>query len=133
LVGLLESARDEIAAGFLGRIAYLAHAQLFHSVIEQAIELLRLDHLTPAAVLGRIVIERWIRDEAERNGIHEHATAKASVLNDRLKGVGKLSVPKWRLIQGYLDVGNAAAHGRIDDFTRQNVEQLLSFAQATCI
>lgn len=133
LVGILESAQDEIANGFLGKIVYLAHADLFGSVVEQAEELLKVGHILPAAVLGRIVIESWLRDEAERNQVPDHETAKASVLNDRLKSAGVFAVPKWRLIQGYLDVGNAAAHGKQEEFSPTDVTQLLMFAQTNCI
>jgi hypothetical protein len=133
LLGVLESAQDEIANGFLGRVVYLAHADLFGSVIEQAEELLKLAHLIPAAVLGRIVIETWLRDEAERNQIPDHESAKASVLNERLKTAGIFAIPRWRLIQGFLDVGNSAAHGKQEEFSSTDVTQLLMFAQANCI
>jgi hypothetical protein len=133
LVGILESAKDEIAAGFLGRVAYLAHADLFGSVTEQAEELLASGHVIPAAVLGRIVIESWLRDEAERNQIPDHDTAKASVLNECPKSGGIFAIPKWRLIQGYLDIGNAAAHGKDGDFNPADVRQLLSFARSTAV
>ena len=133
LVGILESAKDEISSGLLGNIRHLLHADMFASIVEQASELLEKGHLTPAAVLGRIVIERWLRDLGEKSGVADYGTIKAATLNERLKGAGIFSTAKWGLVQGFLGIGNAAAHGKEDQFSRKDVEQMLEFARANCL
>jgi hypothetical protein len=131
-VAQLESAIDSIDSGFVGNLRHLLHAELFDSTIEQARSLLSAGHRIPAAVLGRIVIESWLRDKAEACGMPKHDKSKPSILNDALKKAGEFSVPKWRQIQGYLDIGNAAAHGKEADISDKDVERLLEFAETTC-
>lgn len=132
-IGILESALDSIEAGFIGNLRHLLHADLFGNIIEQAEDLLVNGHIIPAAVLGRIVIEEWIRDLSEKEGIPNHDSAKASILNDELKKRNVFATPRWRHIQGLLDVGNSAAHGKTDEFTDNDVRRLLDFAKDNCI
>ncbi len=133
LVGVMESARDEVAAGFVGDIRYLLHADIFDSLVEQSDELSRQGHLVPAAVLGRIVIERWLYDEADRHGVAVADDDKSSSVNDRLKKERVFATAKWRRVQGFLDVGNAAAHGKTDEFNESDVHQMLDFIRANCL
>lgn len=133
ITGLLQSAIECLERGFAGKLKYVLHAEMFGSLAEQARELLRLGHLVPAAMLGRVALENWLRDEAEKWAIPDHATEKASKLNDALKAQQKLSQPKWRLIQSLLDVGNAAAHGKIDQFGPGEVNQMLTWIESNCL
>ncbi len=132
LTGVLQSARDEIETGFIFKIKYLLHADLFASIVDQAEELIGTGHRIPSAVLGRIVIERWLRDEAEKAGIEVGEEEKASVVNNQLKNGGVFSTPKWRQVQGLLDVGNSAAHGKTDEFEDADVVRMVEFIRANC-
>ena len=132
-LAVLESAISQIQGGFVGNIRHLLHADIFDSMIGQAAALLTQGHKVPAAVLGRIVIERWLRDRAEAVAIPAYDTAKPSKLNDDLKKSGEYSAPKWRQLQAYLDVGNAAAHGKPDEFSEDDVRQLLEYARMNCL
>ncbi len=133
ITGLLESARDSLQHGFVGNIRSLLHAEMFDSIVEQADGLLASRHKIPAAVLGRIVIERWLRDQAEKVGISNWDTDKATVLNDNLKRAEIFSVPKWQLIQSLLDIGNSAAHGGDSEFSVDDVRRMLDFTKANCV
>jgi hypothetical protein len=116
-----------LAAGFVGNLRSLVQAEILDSVVNQADVLLKAGQILPAAVLGRIVLERWLRDQANSAGISEAETERASMLNDKLKKAGKLSTPKWRQVQAGLDVGNAAAHGNVNEFSKDDVIRLLTF------
>ena len=129
VAGLLQSAIDMLEGGFIGNLRTLVQAEILDSVVDQADSLLKSGHVLPAAVLSRVVLERWLRDQAGSSGIPEADTARASTLNDKLKKAGKLSTTKWRQIQGGLDVGNAAAHGKVDEFSRDDVIRLLVFVR----
>ncbi len=133
ITGVLESARDLLEKGFVGKLRHLLHAEMFDTLTAQAKELLNSGHRIPAAVLARIVIERWIRDQADRAGIAEYDSAKASTLNEKLKTNGVFPQPKWRLIQSHLDIGNAAAHGQDSEFTDDDVNRMIEFAEANCV
>lgn len=132
-VGLIESARDLIRNGFIGDIRHLLHAEMFETMAEQAKGLLESGHTIPAAVLGRIVVERWLRDQAEKAGIEVSKDAKASVVNESLRKASIFTTPKWRQVQVYLDTGNAAAHGDEKGFTTADVKKLLEFIEANCV
>ena len=132
LVGVLESARDEINSGFVSKLKYIMHADIFESTVDQAESLLQTGHSIPAAVLGRIIIEEWIKDEAEKAGIAYTLSDKAAVINDRLKNGGVFSTPKWRQIQSLLDVGNSAAHGRTSEFSEDDVKRMIDFIRSNC-
>jgi hypothetical protein len=133
IIGIMQSAIDAIDHGYLGKIKYILHADMFDSYLDQAAELLLNGHKIPSAVLGRIVIEKWIRDQAEKAGISNWETDKASNLNDQLKKAGILSLPKWRQIQTYLDIGNKAAHGDESAFKDSDVKQMIDFSKVNCV
>lgn len=133
IVGVLESASECLANGFVGQLRFMIHAEMFGTLAEQARELLKHGHKIPAAVLGRIAIEDWLRDESQRTGIPTFATDRAAKLNDALKASGKLSPPKWRLLQSFLDVGNSAAHGKSEEFAEADVTRMLDFIETNCV
>jgi hypothetical protein len=133
ITGVLESARDALQQGFVGKIRYLLHAELFNSVLDQAGGLLETGHRIPAAVLGRIVIEGWLRDQAEKAGIAGWEAEKITTLNENLKKAGVFPVPKWRHIQSLIDVGNYAAHGKDAEFSDEDVKRMIAFAQTNCV
>ena len=133
ITGILESARDALQQGLPGKIRYLLHAELFNSVLDQAGGLLETGHRIPAAVLGRIVIEGWLRDQAEKADIAGWEVEKASTLNENLKKAGVFPVPKWRHIQSLIDIGNSAAHGKDAEFSEEDVKRMIVFAQTNCV
>jgi len=46
-------------------------------------------------------------------------------LNDELKAVEAYPKAQWRLIQAKLDIGNAAAHGKFDEYKKADVKRML--------
>jgi hypothetical protein len=131
--GIVASTRECLERGMLGQVKYLLHAEMFDSVAAQAEGLLEAGHRIPAAVLCRIVIEDWLRDEATKQGIADSATEKAAKLNDALKAGGRFGVPKWREIQSLMDIGNSAAHGKDAEVTADSVRRMLSFIHGNCL
>ena len=127
----VESVLFQVETGFIGNIRHVLHADIFDSMISQADELRETGHLIPAAVLGRIIVERWVRDNAEAAKIPAHDTAKVSVLNDQLRKAEKYSQPKWREIQHMCDIGNDAAHGKEPEDA--DVRLLLDFCRVNCL
>ena len=133
IVGVLQSARDLVAEGYLGKLSYLLQADFYGSALDQADALFTAGHTVPSAVLGRIVLEGWLRREADLAGVPEFASAKAATLNDQLHKRRVFSTPRWRLVQGHLDIGNAAAHGDTSAFSQDDVRRLLEFVRITCV
>ena len=132
-LGILKSAIDLIDSGLTTSLRHRAHLEYSDSLLDQAEALLRTDMVIAAGVLVRIVLERWIRDKAETADISDFETAKVSTLNEKLRDADVFSKPMWRRIQSVIDVGNAAAHGKPEEFTAEDVRQALEFARAHCV
>lgn len=133
LVGVVESAKECVEHGVVSKLKYLLHAEMFDSVVEQTKGLLNSGYKIPAAVLLRITIERWLRDEGEKAGVKDWKTAKASSVNDGLRTAGVFSTAKWRQVQSLMDVGNAAAHGNEGEFKETGVRRMIDFVETNCI
>lgn len=132
LIGILKSASEAIDLGLLNKIEHILYVDIFHSLNDQARFLLKEKLKIPAAVLGRIIIERWLTNLAEQNSLPIKDDSKASTINDNLKQNKIFSTPKWRLVSGFLDVGNSAAHGKDTEFDDNDVENMLKFIEDNC-
>jgi hypothetical protein len=55
--GILKSAHECLLQGFIDKLKYVIHGEMFNSFFEQAESLLNSGHKISSAVLGRIVIE----------------------------------------------------------------------------
>jgi hypothetical protein len=123
IVGILKGALSDLEGGFLVRQEHLVAGVVFDSVLEQARYLTKNDFKDPAAVLCRVVLEdclrRLCRDE------HLPDSGKAAALNDALLAANRYTKPQWRQIQSWLDIGNAAAHGKFSDYDNPAVIQMI--------
>jgi len=124
IIGVLQGALDDLEKGFLIGQEFLIAGDVFDSVLEQAKYLVDTGYKDPAAVLARVVLEDALKRIARAEGIAD--TLKASQLNDELKKTGRYPQPQWRLIQAWLDVGNAAAHGNFNDYDADRVKEVIN-------
>ena len=133
-LGILEALRDDFEKGFLDHFAMKIEAELAADYMGQAEHLLdegqtgKFDHV-PAAVLTGAVLERGLRTLCEQNNIAT-TTAKgdAKTLNpmiDDLKKSGLYNELKAKQLRSWADIRNKAAHGEFDQFTRNDVEQMI--------
>ena len=123
IVGLLTGALDDLEKGYLLGQEYLIAGEIFDSILEEAKLLVQSGYKDPAAVLARVVLEDALKRMARGEGIDENQ--KASVINDELKRRGKYPQPQWRFVQAWLDIGNAAAHGRFGEYKEEDVANLI--------
>jgi len=124
IIGILEGALDDLREGFLVGQEFLIAGEVFDSVLEQARHLNENHFQDPAAVLGRVVLEDALERIAREEGVD--VDQKASEINTQLWKSERYSKPRWRRIQSWLDVGNAAAHGDFDEYTQADVEDQLN-------
>lgn len=123
IVGVLTGALDDLEKGYLLGQEFLIAGEVFDSVLEQAKHLNRSGHKDPAAVLARVVLEDALKRIARGEGLDDNQSA--SRLNDDLWRIGKYPKPQWRLVQAWLDIGNAAAHGNFNEYNEEDVEGLI--------
>lgn len=123
IIGLLTGALDDLEKGYLLGQEFIIASEVFDSVLEQAKYLRQTGYKDPAAVLARVVLEDALKRLARVEDIDD--TQKASKINEELKKAGRYAQPQWRLIQAWLDIGNAAAHGKFGEYTDEDVEKLI--------
>ncbi len=121
--GLLIGALDDLESGFLVGQEFLIAGEVFDSVLEEARHLNQSGHKDPAAVLARVVLEDALKRIARSEGVNDNQ--RVSQVNDELRKLGRYPQPQWRLIQAWLDVGNAAAHGRFNEYSDEDVQRLI--------
>lgn len=123
IVGVIEACIDDLQHGFLTSQQFLIAGELFDSVLSEAKHLASCSYKDPAAILARVVLEdalKRIAQECDING-----NTKASIINDELKRSGRFSQPLWRQVQSWLDLGNAAAHGKFTEYSDQDVNRCI--------
>lgn len=123
IIGLLTGALDDLENGYLLGQEFIIASEVFDSVLGQAKHLVQNGYKDPAAVLARVVLEDALKRLARAEGIDD--TQKTSRVNDELKKIGRYPQPQWRLIQAWLDIGNAAAHGKFSEYNDEDVEKLI--------
>lgn len=123
IVGVLEGALDDLEKGYLIGQEFLIAGEIFDSILEQAKYLMQGGYKDPAAVLVRVVLEEALRRLARAEGINENQ--KASVLNDEMKRLDRYPQSQWRFVQAWLDIGNAAAHGKFNEYSEEDITKLI--------
>ena len=135
LVGILEALQHDYVNGFNLGIEEEILANVSRDYLSQAEALLGEgiagdNDYVPAAVLCGAVLENRLRNYCEkrdpplatkRNGESKTLGALIQEL-DKVKAFDKQT---RKLLRAWADIRNAAAHGRFDDFTREQFELML--------
>lgn len=132
-LAVMQAIRAEIAGGWLFTVKGLVTAEVFANFIEMADHLLANGYKDPAAVMGGSVLEEHLRQLCIANAIdvyeEKHGkqfAKKADRLNAELAGAAIYSKLDQKLITAWLDLRNNAAHGRYDQYSADQVNNLLS-------
>jgi hypothetical protein len=128
---LMRGAKEEIEKGLLFKIEHLISNDLFDSVTEQAEYLLKNGFKDVAAILGRVVTENTLKAVAKRENIQIQDGIKLSEINQSLRKNDVYPKNIWRVTQGYIDLGNYAAHGEFDKYDAKAVENMLTWIKET--
>jgi len=123
IVGLLKGAQNDLKNGFLIKQEFILAGEMFDSILEQAKYLNNNGYRDCAAVLARVVLEDALKRIAGEEGIDNNK--KASEINTELKKINRYPQPQWRLIEAWLDIGNAAAHGKFDQYSTDEVSKMI--------
>lgn len=123
--------------GNLTNLEEVIEGAIISDYMEQAEQLLgegisgQYDYV-PAAVLAGAVLEDALRRLCTRRtpsisiNKHDGRPKTMGTLIDDLKGIGLFNELKAKQLRAWADIRNAAAHGRFNDFTRADVDQMLS-------
>ncbi|WP_077531137.1 hypothetical protein [Vreelandella utahensis] len=132
-IAILKAIRSEIEGGWLFSIKGLVTAEVFADFIEMAEHLLESGYKDPAAIMCGSVLEEHLRQLCLKNGIEtvirrdeKEIPKKADVLNADLTRAETYSKLDQKMITGWLDLRNKAAHGHYGEYNEEQVRNLLS-------
>lgn len=129
LVAILAAMKADYAAGYAQTISELIHADLFGDFLEMAQHLSSEGYKDPAAVLAGSVLQEHLRKLCVKNGLPVTDAAKpikADRLNSDLKAAGVYSGLDHKNVIAWLDLRNKAAHGQYEDYTKPQVDLMIS-------
>ena len=122
LKAIFLAAKEDYEGGYFRTTRSLIQAEVFDSELEQATGLLKMGYKTPAAVVAGVVLETSLRDLCDQQGI---AHEKLDKMNSDLAKSGTYNKLQQKRITALADIRNSAAHGKQDEFSAQDVEDMI--------
>lgn len=122
LKAIFLAAKEDFEGGYLLSIKTLVQAEVFDSELEQAKELLHGGYSTAAAVIAGVVLETSLRELCDREGISH---GKLDRMNADLAKTGTYNKLLQKQITALAAIRNSAAHGESNDFTKQDVTNMI--------
>jgi hypothetical protein len=128
-INILQSIRHEIENGWLLTIKELVSAEIFSDFLEMSKYLLDNNYKDAAAVMIGSVLEEHLRMlcgkynvpvTIEKSG--EQIPKKTDLLNSDLVKADVYGVLVQKNITAWLDLRNRAAHGKYDEYKKENVD-----------
>lgn len=123
-IGILEAAKNEIAGGWLFTVRGVVAAEIFADFLEMAAYLLKKGYKDPAAVVTGSVLEEHLRQLCNKNNISIEKSA--DLMNADLSKATVYNKLDQKSVTAWLDLRNKAAHGQYSEYTKDQVEVMLS-------
>ena len=125
--GVLEAARADYLEGFLTDHKLLISAEVFSNLLVQAEVLLDHDYKDAAAVIIRAVLEDGLRRLCQSYHIEPGKRDTIQQLNEQLYKEHAYTALVHKEIIAKAEIGNCAAHGRFDQYQKDDVGAFLEF------
>ncbi|NTW57238.1 MAG: hypothetical protein HGB20_09400 [Chlorobiaceae bacterium] len=130
-LGILEAIKDEISKGWHRSTRGVVSAEVFSDFVEMAQHLLAEGYKDAAAVMLGSTLEEHLRQLCRDSGIKttvekegKTKTLKADALNIELAKSGFYSALDQKSVTAWLAIRNSAAHGKYDEYTKDQVQLL---------
>lgn len=127
--GVLLAAKDDIQNDALFSTKALITAEVFDDILEQGKALLDAGYFAPAAVVIGCVLEDGLRRLCGISGVVITDKAKLDGMNSELVKAGAYSKLTQKKITALADIRNSAAHGKWDEFDKNDVEDMLRWTR----
>jgi hypothetical protein len=119
---VFRAAREDFEGGYLSSLRSIVQAEVFDSELDQAGELAEKGFILPAAVVAGVVLETTLRELCDRRSLPQ---GKLDRMNADLAKVGVYNKLVQKRITALADIRNSAAHGHPDQFTAQDVKDMI--------
>lgn len=127
--GILNAAMTDFHDGFMVDAKFLISAEVFADFLDQAAALLEHDYKDAAAVIIRAVLEDALRRVCASKKIGLRDRAGIDEMAKELTKQNWLTAVQFKEIEAKKEIGNKAAHGRFDEYTREDVVAFHEFVQ----
>ena len=127
LRGILDGLKHDIQSGSLNTFEEMVNGDLFSDFIEMAEYFVKKNYKDPAAVIAGGVLEEHLRKLSVKNDLpikNGKEYIQADTLNTSLRKKDVYNLTQDKLIVGWLDIRNNAAHG---NYTNYDKAQVTSF------
>jgi hypothetical protein len=124
-LGIIRSAKDDFEHDYLFNTRVLIEAEVFDDFLEQADYLLSAGYFQSAAVIAGSVLEDGLRKLCLRKGVPVAVKPKLDQMNADLAKSGSYNQLVQKKITALADLRNKAAHGNWNEFTKDDVEEML--------
>lgn len=125
LLPVIKATYDDFKNGFLITFKQIVQAEVFDNELEQAKSLLESGYKNAAAVIAGVVLETAIKELCLNNNI-DLEKKNLNRLNEDLVKAGVYNTLQQKQILALADIRNKAAHGDYDEFTKEDVERMIS-------
>jgi RNA-binding protein YhbY len=136
MLGVVESLRAGVEAGYINSITELIHGELFGDFLEMARYLLDEDYKDPSAVVAGAALEAHLRQLCVKNGIATVVSGsagshpkKADAMNAELAKVPAYSGLDQKSVTAWLGLRNKAAHGEFSEYSKGQVALMVTGIQ----
>ena len=122
---VLQSVKEDIQSGYLTDTRTLISAEIFDDFLNMADHLLECGYKDPAASLCGAVLEDGLRRIASNAGVNLRNQEDLSSLNHKCADAGIYNRLVQKKIQVWGDIRNNADHGKFNEYSQQDVEDML--------
>jgi len=130
LAGVISALHEDVTGDFLSTAKELIHAAIFNDFLEMADYLLKEEYKDAAAVIAGGVLETHLHQLCVKEGLElelpNGTSKKTDRLNNDLAGKNIYNKLFQKKITAWLDLRNKAAHAQYNEYTHQDVSELVN-------
>ena len=129
IMGITKALRDDLEAGYVNTLIELVHADTFADFLDMAHHLQESGYKDAAAVITGSTLESHLKGLCTKYKIvteKKGRPVKADKLNSDLAKTGVYSKLDQKNVTAWLSIRNKAAHGKYEEYTKDQVELLTS-------
>ena len=126
-LGVFRAVKEDYENGAIFKLRQIVEAEVFDDFLEQSESLFSAGFYQPAAVVAGSVLEDGLRKMCAREEIELSKKPKLDSMNSALAKKGVYNLLTQKRITALAYIRNNAAHGKWDQFTQDDVDDLIQW------